>query len=271
MKMPLNLSNLDVTNTPMYLLLYGSMGVGKTTIASSVLDDTHTFGYPLFLSFDEGMSSVAHRSGIRAAYPKTLQDVLQVRDLLLTPDGRRPIRDGVDLNGVRTVILDNISIWRMHILMKLALDGMAQNRRSEPVLQIQDYGVATNTIAHAVSELKKVPGLHVIVTAGDDNVMSSLGTVVGVKPFMNDALMQYVGFLMSYIWYAAKQEDKYAVLTLWRQGYTIKTRNPNFAKRLEEVTVQQGGVDRKGWFVIPDANYPTLPFLYNLYLEANGE
>lgn len=251
-------------------LLYGFPGAGKTSIAASVLDDPDTFGIPLFISFDSGLSAVAHRQGIRHTKIENQLDAMIIADQLMLPDSRRSTFGETDLRGVRTVIFDGVTSWRNKLVAQSALhsyrnpQGRKNPRTSPDQIELSDWGNASIIINNVITEFINRQKVHVILTTSVTEEENKDNEVVARYPDLNPKLQKDLEHAVSFVWYVArkKPENRYAVLTLPKDPYKIKHRLDEKAAlpRMEAAT-------KDGWYVIPKQDHPTIPYLYKLIFD----
>jgi len=257
---------LGPATDPFTLLVYGHTGAGKTTLAAEAQDHPDLADV-VFLNIDRGLSSISHRTDIRVMNINSAEDMQQTRQHFLSPVERRPDL----LKTVKTVVIDSLSALRDETLLNVTQAGVSAGRRQDRFdVQQKDWGHMTRLVATFVTDLRNV-GINVILTAGVREDMSE--GFVRLIPDLNPALRSTISHAVSNIWYAADRAGSYRLLTLSRDNFPVKTRNARFKDALITYTREHGPADKEdeaeGWvFLNNGANTPTLPILYDLYLNA---
>lgn len=257
----------------MRVLLYGATGSGKTLTAASAA--RHPELRPvLFLNFDDGMASITHIEGLHEVRITSINEMLAVVGQLILPEENRE----PEYRGFKTLVIDSLSAWRDATMNELVTKAVASKQRTEMTTQIQDFGQMSFTLASIIQGLRQQP-FHLVFTAGLDQEIEG-DIIQRTMPLMQPKLRESVSYMMSFIWYMAQKDGKYRMLTLPRGVHTIKTRNPRFARAIQQETVKRGlataADDKKkdgsayiGWWdmKLDDNDIPTpgIDTLYDLF------
>jgi hypothetical protein len=272
--MPALYSYLKPDEIAFRTLIFGPYGSSKTTIATSA-HLSEKLGPVLVIDIDGGLSSVTHHEDLIQVPVHTPAELDQVINDLQLPNEKRP----EILRGVRTVVFDSVSAFRDETLVNVTAGQVAKNKRDDQYSpEWKDYGKTTGLILNKFDAIRRMK-MNLIITAGSTDVMDG-DRILSTRPNLNKALLDGLNYRMSNIWYVerSKQEARYRMLIVppkQSQRFDIKTRNAAFAKALSTLTrteAQARGekeVDKwDGWYLIPENTHPTIPILYDVFLEA---
>lgn len=273
--MPMQYEYLTAEKETFRTLLFGPYGSSKTTVATSA-HFSSKLGPALVLDIDGGLTSVTHHENLVQVPVHSFKELEQVVNDLTLPAERRPSI----INGIKTVIFDSVSAIRDEILVEFTGQQFKKQKREDAYSpEWKDYGKMTNFILNKSDDFRKA-GFNLIITAGSVDIMDG-ERIVATRPNLNRALLDGLNYRMSNIWYVerSKTDNRYRMLVVppkASQRFDIKTRNAEFAAALTKLTRQQA-VERKekesdkweGWYLIPDHLHPTLPNLYDVYLETS--
>ena len=260
-------------------LIYGDFASGKTTIAASA-NLTDDLGPILVIDIDDGLASVSHWGGIRRVAVHTPAEFEQVMSDVSLPDETRP----EILKGVKTIVIDSISAARDEQLLAWTAKEATKGRREDKFSpEWKDYGKMSRVMLHYIHQIKALR-YNMILVAGSVPILQGKGddaVQVGIRPNLNNNLLQGLNYGMSNIWYAERSSDKskYRLLVdeFANPGIRTKTRNTLYAEALRKLTLDQA-VERgvkdpsksQGWYYIPDHRHPTLPILASLYRTSGA-
>jgi hypothetical protein len=246
------------------LLLAGDYGSGKTTVAASAQHHPDLADV-LFLKVEDGIVSADHVEGILAVNTPTPLHVQATVNDLLKPPAQRPAL----LKTVKTVVIDSVSKLKDKTLNMMAEDAALKGKREESYInEIQDYGRSTVFISNMVDAIMQT-GMNVILISGIDEVKTG-NVTTEIKPLLNAKLMKSLAHMMHFVWYMKEHEGRFFLKVLPGGVYRVKTRNPYFVKTLQTIT-------KDGWYEIPSTDvlpgyeFPTIPTLFNLYLNSKPE
>lgn len=251
----------DIEHLGLRTLLYGDSGVGKTLMAGSiVMGDDERYSPAVFVDIDKGTASIAHLNDLIVIDAPKNEPIKTVQELetefLKTPEKRIP-----ELRDVKTVIIDSLSALRDDTLANIASREAKRGRRASAFeMQLQDYKEMGNILAQAITTFQGL-GINLIVTAELNEEKDQYNRVLSGIPGLNPDIWKRIRHKMDAIWYVAASKDTHAVKVLKNDDdpYYAKLRNHAFAQALREITTE------KGYFVIPQFDFPTIPYLYEMF------
>ncbi len=263
---------------PMRVLLYGDTGSGKTSFAATA--NLHPDMFPaLVINFDDGLASVAHLEGVRYVDVDSHAQMLTVLGQFLKPPDQR----AEGYQDIKTIIVDSISAWRDAALGEIvdtntARDAKKGKARELLIPQIQDYGQLTYQLQSIIHGLAQLP-YHLILIAGvEEDRDPTTGLLNSTQPLISPKLRQNISHMMSFIWYTRVKAGTYQLLTLPKEVFRAKTRNPKFVAAIIAETRKRVAEEKQaaaeGWWVLGlDNEYqptPNMADLYNLYLTSTA-
>lgn len=242
------------------ILLYGSPGIGKTTLAASA-NEHPDLGPVLIANFEGGLLSIASRGDIDAVDIRSMKEADELFWALRNKTA--------GFEKYKTVVIDSGSE-----MYTLALEeAIREDMRKDPTkslargrtiddIELQNYGRSGAQIGRIMRWFRDLP-MNVIITAlpkvqfaqGADQ---RIATPNSITPSFSAKLgVQIMGF-MDFVWYMGETQEKRRYLIPEARGpYAAKTRGYQFAKALNA-----GG---KG--VYPD---PWLPTIYDLLISSES-
>jgi hypothetical protein len=250
---------MDSVRQSMNILVYGPQGVGKTTMAASAQDHPDMRDV-MFLNFEGGLVSIAHRGDVQALDIKHIKDLEGIFWSLVRKE----------YEGVRTLVIDSATE-----MQTLAIDASIAKRGEDRQIDVdeitlRDYGKSTAQLKRLFRWFRDLP-MHVILTAlpkqvivGQDDVPAALRQPAMIKPGLTDRLSDAVMGYMDFVWYLYTREvedeeenvvEERVLLTRSHGAVRAKTRGAHFAEAL-------------GDGVIVD---PSLPKLYDLFIASQTE
>ncbi len=255
-------------------MIFGDYASGKTTIAASA-NLTDALGPVIIGDIDEGMSAVSHWTDLRRVPLHSPGDLEQFLLDMSTPKEHQD----EFLKPVKTIIIDSVSALKDETLLAMTTVQANKGKREDAFdTQWKDYGRTTNFLL-AKFDVLRAQGYNIILIAGSA-VIQQDGLELGIRPDLNAALLKCLNYRMSNIWYAeqSQAQNRYRLLLEDKPklGIKTKTRNTLFREALikltEDEAVKRGEdpVKQRGWYYIPDQDHPTLPNLYQVYLESGA-
>lgn len=268
----LNIYRASAQDIKMKMLLYGSPGAGKTTLALTA-NDHPELSPALVLNFEGGLLSVTNRGDV---------DVLDIRS---SDDLERVFwyfaENNPEITKYKTIIVDSGSELYNRTLREVVAQNLARRKRKgdEDDYELEDYGKSGNIVFRLFSSFRDLPR-HVIVTAHPKFIYPSGGDALNsepkeVRPSFSTSLAQRLEGIFDFVHYLyaydlpeptgvtgddgqaiMKAVTHRALLTRSMGAYHAKTRGPNFASALGDTVID-----------------PTIPVLYDLLLqtESNGQ
>ena len=224
--------NMDTVSSHMNTLLYGWPGVGKTSLAGEAADIPEMRDV-LFLNFEGGLVSLAHRTDIKAV------DIRSIADL---EAAFWKLQRG-EYKGVRTVVIDNLTEMQTLSLETIASARVERKGTGDrDQLFMEDYGKSTAQLRRLMRWFRDLP-IHVIMTAhpkaivvGQENVPAPLRTPSMIKPSLTDKLSDSVMGYVDFVWYYFIRETDgktERVLVTRKKGVVeAKTRGHRFSEAL---------------------------------------
>lgn len=240
---------------PFTLLIYGDSNTGKTTVAGSVIGNPF-FEKCVILDLENNLAPIADKEVERIAIGSYNQ-VAALRDILMLPSEQRP--EGFE--EIKTVIIDSLTALTLLVQREIAKEGVDRNERNrvdEYDTQLQDYSRTKNIITKLIHDLRAA-NVNLIVTASE-NVSDVLGAPIEINLFAK--LRAEIKVMFSRIWYTKEDNTGGRAIKVLRRGSKdifVKTKGDWFVKELEKVCTDNG------YFVIPDAQFDTIPHLHRLY------
>lgn len=217
-------------------LLYGSPGVGKTTLASEAMDHP-SLGQVLFLNIEGGLLTISHRRP-------------NVIDIGRNEDGSPNGHALDDLEKVvwaivnkekgfekfKTVVLDSVTELQVRDLE----DVVAEDKKKKPnrditLVQRDDYGKNTTRMRRILRMLRDAP-VNVIFTALAKKSVPEGGDAskpTSVTPHLTAALAESLMGYVDFLWYLYSDGDGVRTLLTQERGpFKAKTRQPQFADKI---------------------------------------
>lgn len=229
----------------MNILLYGSPGVGKTTLAATAQDHP-SLRDVLFLNVEGGLLTISGRGDIQAVDVRTMGDLEQLFWNLRDRKG--------EYAAIKTVVIDSGSELQTLNVEEIVTTSKKQHPDRDTVF-LEDWGKSTQQLRRVFRWFRDLP-INVIVTALPKNTYRGQGSteIAAVKPSFTDKLGESVMGYVDAVWYMYVTPDGVRHLLTRKRGvYEAKTRGIAFAAALGEV------VDE-----------PTIPELYETFLRSEG-
>lgn len=244
--------NMDMLAGRFKLLLYGNSGVGKTTLAATAADHPD-LGNVMFLNFEGGLISVAHRNDVLAV------DIRSIKDL---EDTFWKLQRG-EYPGVKTVVIDSITE-----MQTLSLETVSAVRTQRDIakgkenvdadmITLEDYGKSTAQLRRLMRWYRDLP-LNIIVIAlpkvvviGQEKLPEHMRQPSLILPSLTEKLGNSVMGYMDWVWYYFQREvakigdggktvgtvTERVLVTRDRGVVRAKTRGHKFAASLGDGTI----------------------------------
>lgn len=133
---------MNFDNKKFSVLLYGSPGVGKTTLALSAPD-------PIIIDFDRGMSRVKAQHRKTAIFCDTYEDVL--KDL-----------ESPEIKGFQTIVVDTGGSFVSFLQDWAMRSNPAVNRQKNGALSLKGFGAVKAEFVHFTNHVKDVLDKNII-------------------------------------------------------------------------------------------------------------
>lgn len=252
--MPPVIATPETEGSHIKVLIYGNPGIGKTVFAATAQDHP-ALADVLFLNIEGGLISVAGRRDI--AY-ETIQSVQQLEEIFWCLAGNDP-----QYEPYRTIVIDSATELQSLQLDHLVRDAAKKDtKRDIDAVQLQDYGKSTKSLRRIFRNFRDLDR-HVIWTGLPKTKYKNkkdeeTGEPAEVRPSVTDKLGTSLMGFVDYVWYYFMDKDDEGndvrrILTSDFGAYKAKTRGMQFSQALGQVY-----------------DNPTMPDLYNLYLESEG-
>lgn len=258
---PLRAGIHDENTRGLRWLIYGDMGVGKTTLAATA-NDAPQMAPALFINVDDGLTSVDWRGDVRQVRVTNVDELRAAAEILLSPESSRP----EIFQGVRTVVVDSLSALRSRVIREQAkADFLMHKVQDEYTVTQRAWGRMT-TIITSLSDRLAQAGYHMVFTAGANIVQNELGAVTSVRPDLNPALLKDFGHMVDAVMVLVVTGGQYYLRCLPLDPYLTKVRNAAFVEALRKYTrAQVAGTETdpasaEGWLKNP--SFKTLCELY---------
>lgn len=261
----MNIYRATAADVKIKMLLYGSPGVGKTTLALTC-NDHPSLGPALVLNFEGGLLSVVGRGDVDAVDIRQMADLEQM--FWLFQEGNPAVVH------YKTVIVDSGSELYNKALRE-SVEANLQTRRNRKGtvddIQIEDYGKAGAMVFRLFSMFRDLP-LHVIVTA-HARITFPQGTDTNntqptdVRPAFSpgiasriEGIFDFVHFMYTFDEQEAIDDEttitiqRRALLTRTMGAYHAKTRGPRFAQAVGDTILD-----------------PLMPLIYETLLKTEGQ
>jgi len=259
-------------SSPHKILVYGQPGAGKTTFGLSA-NQHDDLADVLVINVDGGLqghTGVLQVPGEGQQFKKKM--LSWVTSQLIQPKDRRV----EELRHVKTVFIDSVNSMRD----RLMFDAMEENpnpiAKMHDVPQLHQYMQVNNAIIKFTSDLYQA-GVHVILSVQEKD--ETLGeTVIGKNVALTPYMTGIFGAFTSAIFYLT--QSRKGVYSLWFGGgkHFTKVRGAKFNERLFEYSRSEDNVlnagdgarieSVTGSIVIPNAEFPTMRLIHNLYKGA---
>ena len=126
--------NMSFSDKKFSMILYGSPGIGKTTLALSAPD-------PVLIDFDRGMSRVRSQHRKTAIFCETYEDVL--KDL-----------ESPEMKQFQTIVVDTGGSFVTYLQDWAMRDNPAQNRQKNGALSLKGFGAVKQEFSRFTSYVK---------------------------------------------------------------------------------------------------------------------
>lgn len=195
------------------MLVYGSPGVGKTTLAASAQDSP--FGADvLFIDVEGGVRSIADRDDITVFRPDSFDDIKEV--YLELKNGSLPYK---------TVVVDSIGETQA-----LGLRTIMRTAKNPEFPQLQDYGKSNEQIGRLIRSLRglaQATGINVIITAlAVESKDENTGAIL-TRPALTPKALELAAGAVDMMGYLTQDRDGKRILKFQpHPAYMAKLRQP---------------------------------------------
>jgi len=203
----------DIKNQKMRVLIYGPMGAGKTTFAS-------TFAEPLFIDTDKGGMSLRGKHAKFIPCYESKGIVRRVFEILKAAESKTgPFAPDGDLAGVQTLVLDSVSVLSNAMLCDYIIGLGKDPMQTKP--SFDEYGKLLNTQIELGKTFKRLSTMYNIVVTAlvDVNKDEMTGAMYG-GPLLVGQYRQLIGADFDEVYFAATEGTKDSVKHVL---YTAKT------------------------------------------------
>lgn len=196
------------------LLIYGSPGVGKTTLAASAQDSPHGADV-LFIDVEGGVRSIADRSDITVFRPDDFNDIIKVFVAL---------KQG-DLPQFKTVVVDSIGEAQA-----LGLKTIMASAKNPDLPGLQDYGKSNEQIGRLIRGLRglaQTRAINVILTALAVEAKDEGSGAILTRPALTPKAMELATGAVDMLGYLTQTREGQRVLKFSPSTqYLAKLRQP---------------------------------------------
>ena len=254
--MPFTVQPVTTEGQKIKLLVYGSPGVGKTSLAATA-NPHPDLGPVLYLDLEGGLLSVAGKD-VAAVPIRNTGELEEVFFALHKGDA--------SVAQYKTVVIDSgtalsnraLAEWTQRNMGRAARKGRGDADRLVDDVQLEDYGKMTMQMRRLLGWFRDLDR-HLIVTALPRFVYpkdadTRTADPIDVGPSFTAQLQGNVVGMMDFVWYQYKdpQERRY-LLTRQKGAYQAKTRGQRFAAALGEIVAD-----------------PDLGHIYDLLIRTEG-
>lgn len=205
------------------MVLFGSPGVGKTTLAATAQDSPYGRNV-LFIDVEGGTRSIADRTDIMVVQPESFDEVRDVFEWIMTePD-----------HGFQTFVIDTLVE-----LQSVGMRDIMMTAKDPDYPGLQDWGKSTEQISRLVRafrSLAQTRGWNVIFTAHAREQKDEVDGRIYVRPNLTPKVTERIGGTVDVVGFLTKEDDGTRLLQLDPTRRVMsKYRQPLTGKRLPPV------------------------------------
>lgn len=183
------------------LLLYGSPGVGKTTLAATAQDSPHGRKV-LVIDVEGGTRSIADRHDIDVIQPVNFDEVRDIFEWIVTDD----------THEYRTFVIDTVSE-----LQSVGMKDIMLSAKDPEWPGLQDWGKSTEQMTRLIRAfrgLAQSKGWNVIMTAHAREQKDEIEGRIYIRPNLTPKVVERLGGIVDVVGYMSKEDDGSRVLRL---------------------------------------------------------
>lgn len=250
----------DLFLNKLNVLIYGDPGAGKTHLAGTAQDVPEMANVHVF-NIDGGIMTLARRGDIHATDIHSIDELEQELFKLANHDKK--------YEGVRTVIIDNITELQTLTLEGITTAASAERRRKDKnytidQVYLEDYGLGGKKLSRILRGFRDLP-VHVIFIAHKmDKMRKGTNVLEESKPNLTDKVSTAIMGYQDYVWYLYTADETVGdeqngyhtethryMLTQPMNQFAAKTRGAEFAEALGAIVKD-----------------PTFPMIMDLYKKT---
>jgi phage nucleotide-binding protein len=204
------------------MILFGSPGVGKTTLAASAQDSKYGRNV-LFIDVEGGTRSIADRTDVQVVRPANFGEVRDIFDWIMTEE-----------HSFQTFVIDTIVE-----LQQLGMKDIMLTAKDPEWPGLQEWGKSSDQITRLVRAfrgLAQTKGWNVIFTAHASEQKDEAEGRIYVRPNLTPKVTERICGAVDVVGYMTKEDDGTRKLQLGPTRRVMsKYRQPLSGRRLPDV------------------------------------